>query len=99
MEVGDDLCEHTVFLAINECGLVYLEASYRDRFLAVAERLLRDSGELKADESPDAGDGFPAHIIPEMVSAFENDGVEYRDAYGIPPAGLAVYAGFVEAPE
>ena len=30
-EAGDEVCEHTVFLAINECGLVHLADTYRVR--------------------------------------------------------------------
>ena len=96
--VGDDVCEHTVFLAMNECGLIHLAEPYRDQFMAVAEKLLRDSGELEDDEPVGEDKYFPTQIIPEMMGELQIDGLEYRDVYGIPPSGLAVYAGFVDAP-
>jgi len=95
VEAGDDVCEHTVFLAMNDGGVLHLAEPYRDHFMSVAEKLLRDAGELE-DDGVEEGEFFPTHIIPDMLEALQIDGLEYRDVYGIPPSGLAIYAGFVD---
>ena len=96
--VGDEVCEHTVFFAMNECGLIHLAEPYRDQFMAVAEKLMRATGELEDDESLGEDDCFPTHIIPEMMGELQIGGLEYRDVYGVPPSGLAIYAAFADVP-
>ena len=92
------MCEHTVFLAMNECGLIHLAEPYRDQFMAVAEQLMRATGELEDDEPLGEDDCFPTLIIPEMVGELQIGGLEYRGVYGVPPSGLAIYAAFADVP-
>ena len=88
---------HTVFLAVNECGLIHLAEPYREQFMTVAEKLLGDSGELEDGEEVEEGEFFPTHIIPEMLDDLQIYGLEFRCFSGIPPSGLAIYAGFVDS--
>ncbi len=44
-QVGDEVCEHTVFLARNDCGLICLAEHYHSEFMAAAKKILTESGE------------------------------------------------------
>jgi len=92
-EPFDDPCEHTVYVAANECGLVYVAEQYREHFFAVAGRLLKEQGELEDDESLGM-DYFPCEIIPDLSEHLEIENIVYKSEFGIPPSGLAVYAAF-----
>jgi len=96
-EAFDEPCEHTVYVAANECGLIYVAEEYREHLFAVAERLLRKQGELEKDESLSM-DYFLCEIIPELADYLEIENIVYKEEYAIPPSGLAVYAAFIDQP-
>lgn len=90
------MCEHTVFLAANEGGLIHLAEPYREQFMGVAERLLREKGELEDGESLSM-DYFPCEIIPDLSEHLEIEGIVFKEEYAMPPSGLAMYAAFVDS--
>jgi len=96
-EALDEPCEHTVYVAANECGLIYVAEEYREHLFAVAEGLLRKQGELEKDESLSM-DYFPCEIIPELANHLEIENIVYKEEYATPPSGLAVYAAFIDQP-
>ena len=95
-EPFDEPCEHTVYVAANECGLIYVADRYRAHFFAEAERLLREKGELEDGEAITM-EYFPCEIIPDLVDRLEIKNLDCREEYSTPPSGLVLYAGFVDA--
>jgi len=88
-------CEHTVYVAANECGLIYVADQYCAQFFAEAELLLRANGGLEDDESL-LIEYFPCEIISDLVDRLEIKNIDYREEYATPPSGLVLYAAFVD---
>jgi len=98
-EAFDKPCEHTVYVAASECGLIYVAEAYRAYLFAVSERLLMAQGKLEEVESLSLGmDYFPCEIIPELADHLEIENVVYKEEYAMPPSGLVVYAAFIDQP-
>lgn len=93
-EPFDTLCEHTVYVAANECGLIYVAGKYRSQYEAVAEQILREHGELGEDDSLRDED-FPCDFTDELQDRLKVENIVYEIEYGIPPSGLTLYAAFI----
>jgi len=96
-EAFDEPCEHAVYVAANECGLIYVAEEYRKHLFTVGEELLRKQGELEKDESLSMDD-FPYEIIPELADHLKIENIVYKEEYAMPPSGLAVYTAFIDQP-
>jgi len=93
-ELLDEPCEHTVYVATNECGLIYIAEKYRSQYEALAENILKEHGALEEGE-PLNSEEFPYEFIDELEERFGNESIVFIREFGIPPCGLEVSAAFV----
>ena len=93
-EPFEEPCEHTVYVAANECGLMYIAEKYRSQYEAVAAEILKEHGELEEGDLLNCED-FPYDFIDELQDRLEIENIVFETKYAIPPSGLVVYAAFV----
>ncbi|MDQ6970050.1 MAG: hypothetical protein Q9M16_06055 [Mariprofundus sp.] len=94
-EPFDEPCEHTVYVAANECGLIYIAEQYRSQYETVVEQILKEHGELEEGDSLSDED-FPCDYAGELQDRLKIESIVYETVYGMPPSGLTVYAAFIE---
>ena len=94
-EVFDKPCEHTVYLATNECGVIYVANSYREQFFQAVEAVLKAHGELDANQVLDESE-FPFEYKDEFERFFQPEGIVHDIGFAQPPSGLTIFTGFID---